>query len=195
MKGYYLLGLSLIVFISVIGCQKTVEKNPIAVIETNKGIIKVELFQDQVPNTTANFIKLAESKFYDDTKFHRVIESFMIKGGDPISRDNNNKDLWGSGGPNYKIKDEFVKGLSNLRGTLSMANRGPDTGASQFFINVVDNSYLDFDKPPYRNAHAVFGKVIEGMHVVDAIASVKTDQFDRPIESVIVKKVTIVRPS
>ncbi len=189
MKKYLVIFMLLL----VLGCQKQPIANPTAILETNLGTIKIELFQDQVPNTVANFIKLAESGFYEGTKFHRVIENFMIQGGDAISKDDNNKGLWGSGTLNYKIKDEFVKSLSNVRGTISMANSGPDTGASQFFINLVDNTYLDFDKPPYKSAHAVFGKVVEGMYVVDKIASVRIDQYDIPVENVIVQKVTIVK--
>ena len=190
MKKY----LVIFILLLVLGCQKPTVANPTAILETNLGTIKIELFHNQVPNTADNFIKLAESGFYDGTKFHRVIEHFMIQGGDGISKDDRNKDLWGTGTLNYKIKDEFLTGLSNVRGTISMANSGPDTGASQFFINVVDNTFLDFNKPPYKSAHAVFGKVIEGMSVVDTIASSRTDEFDRPLENIVVQKVTIIRP-
>ncbi len=141
-------------------------KNPIVVMETDKGNIEIELFIDKMPITAGNFKKLVESGFYDGVRFHRVIDNFMIQGGDPLSKDESKRDLWGTGGPGYAIEDEFVTGLSNLRGTISMANAGPNTGGSQFFINTVDNINLDFDKPPFESKHPVFGKVIEGMDVV-----------------------------
>ena len=159
-------------------------KNRTAVFETNMGTFELELFESQMPITTKNFIDLAEKGFYDNTRFHRVIEGFMVQGGDPLSKDDSKKARWGTGDPGYKIKDEFAKGLSNVRGTIAMANAGPNTGGSQFFINVVDNTFLD-------GKHPVFGKVVEGMEVVDEIVSVETDGQDKPVESVIVKKVTI----
>jgi peptidylprolyl isomerase len=147
-------------------------KNPIVVFDTEKGQIKIELYLDLMPITAGNFKKLVEESFYDETRFHRVIPDFMAQGGDPNSKDLNKKDLWGTGGPSYAIKDEFVKDpkLSNIRGTISMANSGPNSGGSQFFINVVDNSFLDFDDTRQPNSkHPVFGKVVEGMEVVDKI--------------------------
>ena len=108
----------------------------------------------------------------------------MIQGGDPLSKDPARDLMWGTGGPGYTIKDEFSPKLSNVRGTISMANSGPNTGGSQFFINVVDNTFLD-------NKHAVFGQVIEGMDIVDEIVSVETDGSDKPVEEIIVKKITI----
>ena len=150
---------------------------------TNKGIFKIELFEDKAPITTENFIKLVNQGFYNGLIFHRVIPNFMIQGGCPKGN--------GTGGPGYSIKDEFHKELSNLRGTIAMANRGPNTGGSQWFINVVDNCYLDFDKKPYSSAHPVFGKVIEGMNVVDEISNVKADGNDKPLQDVIIDKITI----
>lgn len=169
-----------------------------AVLETSLGTIQIELFTEQMPVTTKNFIELAEKKFYDGTRFHRVIgpakappNGFMIQGGDPWSKDSAQKVLWGTGGPGYEIKDEFAEGLSNVRGTIAMANHGPNTGGSQFFINLQDNSYLDFDKQPLTSQHPVFGKVVKGMDVVDKIAKVKTDSENRPLEDVVVEKVRI----
>ena len=159
-------------------------KNRTAVFETTMGTFKIELFENQMPITTKNFIDLAEKGFYDNTKFHRVIENFMIQGGDPLSKDGSMKSRWGTGGPGYKIKDEFVKGLSNTRGTIAMANSGPNTGGSQFFVNVVNNNFLD-------SKHPVFGKVIEGMDIVDEIVAVDTDGQDKPVEEVVVEKITI----
>lgn len=173
--------------------------NRIATFKTNKGDIKIELFEDQMPITTGNFIKLAQEKFYDGTKFHRVIDGFMIQGGDPNTK-GDNVDTYGSGGPGYTIQDEFVKGdlLTNTRGTIAMANTGqPNSGGSQFFINTVDNIGLDYDKDPASSKHPVFGRVIRGMDVVDAIEKVKTiepGRKDRPVDPVIIESVTIDTP-
>lgn len=169
--------------------------NPIAVITTNKGVIELELFADTMPITTGNFIDLSESGFYNGTKFHRVIDGFMIQGGDPNSK-GDNEALYGRGGPEKNIQDEFVSGelLTNTRGTIAMANTGqPNSGGSQFFINLVDNTNLDFDKPPFTSKHPVFGRVVKGMDVVDAIGSIETKAGDIPVEPVIVEKVEIVR--
>lgn len=157
--------------------------NRVAAFHTTKGTFRIELFEDKAPVTTENFIKLVTKGFYDGLIFHRVIPQFMIQGGCPKGN--------GTGGPGYTIKDEFHKDLSNVRGTIAMANRGPNTGGSQWFINVIDNCYLDFDKKPYSSAHPVFGKVIEGMDVVDLISNAKTDANDRPVQEIRVNKVTI----
>lgn len=154
-----------------------------AVFDTNKGKFTIELFEDKAPLTTGNFIKLVNQRFYDGLIFHRVIPQFMIQGGCPEGI--------GTGGPGYTIKDEFHKDLSNVRGTIAMANRGPNTGGSQWFINIVDNCYLDYDKKPYSSAHPVFGKVIEGMDVVDSISQVQTGRNDKPVKDVIIHKITI----
>jgi len=166
--------------------------NTIATFETTMGNFKVELFEDKSPITAGNFKKLAEEGFYDGTRFHRVIANFMVQGGDPLSKDVSQQNRWGTGGPGYAIKDEFIEGLSNVRGTLSMANSGPNSGGSQFFINVADNTNLDWDKPPAQSKHPVFGKVIEGMDVVDKIVNVDTvGGVDRPVEEVLIKKVSL----
>ncbi len=149
------------------------------VMKTSMGDIGIELFTDSAPITAGNFLKLATEDFYDNTKFHRVIDRFMIQGGDPNSKDDSKKSLWGTGGPGYSIADEFGQGLSNVRGTLSMANSGPNSGGSQFFINTADNIYLD-------GKHAVFGKVTSGMEVVDAISKVETGPNDVPQTPVII---------
>lgn len=170
------------------------ETNPRAIITTNYGVIELELFEATMPITAGNFIELAEAGFYDGTKFHRVIEGFMIQGGDPITKTDEFM-RYGQGGPDYTIPDEHVAEdhLTNVRGTIAMANRGPETGGSQFFINLVDNINLDFDKPPAMSKHPVFGQVIEGMDVVDTIGSVETGGNDIPTEDVIVESVEIVR--
>ena len=160
-------------------------------IKTTMGDITLELFTDTMPITTGNFIKLSEENFYDSTKFHRVISGFMIQGGDPNTKGDNTA-LYGTGGPGYTIKDEFVSGLSNVRGTISMANTGvPDSGGSQFFINLIDNTGLDFDKQPFSSKHPVFGKVIEGMDIVDAISKTPTNERDLPNTPVVIKDILI----
>jgi len=157
--------------------------NKIAIFHTTKGIFKIELFEDKAPKTTENFIQLANKGFYNGLIFHRVIPQFMIQGGCPKGN--------GAGGPGYTIKDEFHKDLSNLRGTIAMANRGSNTGGSQWFINVIDNCYLDFDKKPYTSAHPVFGKVIEGMNVIDEISKVQADSNDKPLQDIRINRITI----
>lgn len=174
--------LSVVLFLT--SCGGSTMKNRTAVFETTMGTFELELFESQMPITTKNFIDLTEKGYYDNTKFHRVIEDFMIQGGDPLSKDNSLKARWGTGDPGYKIKDEFAKGLSNVRGTIAMANAGPNTGGSQFFINVVDNTFLD-------GKHPVFGKVVKGMDVVDEIVAKETDGQDRPVEEVVVKRVRV----
>src|SRR5512136_918675 len=145
-------------------------------LNTSMGDITIQLFDD-MPVTAGNFKKLVEKGFYDGTIFHRVIDGFMIQGGDPTGT--------GRGGPGYSIKDEFTKHNKNERGTISMANAGPNTGGSQFFINLVDNNYLD-------KAHPVFGKVVEGMDVVDKIGKVKTSAQDRPLTVVKIVSAKVV---
>ncbi len=146
-------------------------------IETNKGNFEIDLFEKEMPTTAGNFRKLVESGFYNGVIFHRVIGNFMIQGGDPTGS--------GMGGPGYTIKDEFSSGNRNSRGTISMANAGPNTGGSQFFINVVDNNYLD-------GKHPVFGKVVSGMDIVDAISKSKTDSSDRPVEKIAIIKASFL---
>jgi peptidylprolyl isomerase len=173
----------------------TNDMNRVATFNTNKGVIKIELFEDQMPVTTGNFIKLAEGGFYNGTKFHRVIDGFMIQGGDPNSR-GTDAASYGTGGPGYTIKDEYVSGefLTNTRGTIAMANTGqPNSGGSQFFINLVDNTGLDFDKQPFESKHPVFGRVIAGMDVVDTIAKIETGPRDVPVDPVVIETVTIAQ--
>ncbi len=153
-------------------------------LQTNKGEIRLELFTETMPITTGNFIKLAKDGFYDGTKFHRVIDNFMIQGGDPLTKDSSKKSMWGTGDPGYKIKDEFTDNNKNDRGTISMANAGPNTGGSQFFINLVNNNFLD-------SKHPAFGKVVTGMDVVDTIAKVQKEAQDRPVEDVVIEKVVV----
>jgi cyclophilin family peptidyl-prolyl cis-trans isomerase len=144
--------------------------NRTANFSTNHGDFSIELFEDRAPATTKNFIDLAEKGYYDGLTFHRVIAGFMIQGGCPQGT--------GTGGPGYKIKDEFHPELRHdTPGVLSMANAGPNTGGSQFFITLAATPWLD-------NKHAVFGKVVSGMDVVQKIGGLRTDSGDRPAESV-----------
>lgn len=168
------------------------DMNPVAVLETNLGVIEIELYKDLMPITAGNFEKLVSEGFYDGIQFHRVIDGFMIQGGDPNTKTPNAL-TYGTGGPGYAIQDEFVTNdlLTNTRGTISMANSGPNTGGSQFFINLANNSFLDFDKEPLQSKHPVFGRVVAGMEVVDTIAKVETNQRDLPVEPVVIKKATI----
>ncbi len=147
-------------------------------LETTLGDLRIELFEDTMPVTAGNFRKLVEKGFYNGVIFHRVIPDFMVQGGDPTGT--------GRGGPGYTIKDEFTPENRNARGTISMANAGPNTGGSQFFINVVDNTRLDLK-------HPVFGKVVGGMEVADAISRAPRSRQDRPLTDVVIKKASVIR--
>ena len=166
--------------------------NSIVVLSTSLGDIEIELFEDMMPITAGNFKDLVQKSFYDNTKFHRVIDGFMIQGGDPLTKTDDNM-RYGTGGPGYAIDDEHVSGefLTNIKGTISMANSGPNSGGSQFFINLVDNKNLDFDKQPLSSQHPVFGHVINGMDVVNNIGGVETDTRSLPTEEVVVESVVI----
>ena len=155
--------------------------NPVVTIETSHGTFQAELYQDQVPKTAANFIELARKGYYDGVIFHRVIDGFMIQGGDPTGT--------GRGGPGYTIKGEFSPALRHEdEGLLSMANAGPNTGGSQFFVTLAATPWLD-------NKHAIFGKVTEGMDVVRAIGKVPTGAQNRPKEDVVMKSVRVEEPA
>jgi len=168
-----------IIALFLVGCsnQGGDSMNKVSVFETSKGTFDIELFTDKAPMTTKNFIDLTEKGFYDGLIFHRVIGGFMIQGGDPNGE--------GTGGPGYEIKDEFHPDLKHdSEGILSMANRGPNTGGSQFFITLAATPHLD-------GRHTVFGKVVKGMDVVRAIEKVETGAQDKPVEDVVIKKITI----
>ncbi len=151
--------------------------NRLAHFTTNLGDFQVELFEDRAPATTKNFIDLVEKGFYDGIVFHRVIEGFMLQGGCP---DGN-----GRGGPGYTIPDEFHAELSHdSEGVLSMANSGPNSGGSQFFVTLTPTAWLD-------GKHAVFGKVIEGIETVRSIGATATGHGDRPLEPVVMETVRI----
>jgi peptidylprolyl isomerase len=155
-----------------------VKTNTRVLIETTEGNIVIELYED-MPITSGNFEKLVSQGFYNGVIFHRVIDKFMIQGGDPTGT--------GMGGPGYNIKDEFTHKPknSNDRGTISMANAGPNTGGSQFFINLVNNNFLD-------SKHPAFGRVVEGMDIVDKIGKTKTDANDRPIKEIKIIKASVI---
>jgi peptidylprolyl isomerase len=186
MEAYLpLVSLMIIGFLFIAGCtggpSDTVNPPPTSVsgttvqLTTNLGTITLVLYDD-MPITAGNFEALARQGFYNGTIFHRVIDNFMIQGGDPTGT--------GRGGPGYTIPDEFADIHSNLRGTIAMANAGPNTGGSQFFINLVDNQRLD-------PKHPVFGEVIDGMDVVDSIGKVDTDSNDRPLQDVTILQVIV----
>src|SRR5262252_8996283 len=152
---------------------------PYALFETSMGNFTIELFEQQTPNTVGNFVKLAEENFYNGVIFHRVIDGFMIQGGDPTGT--------GTGGPGYKFADEIHPQLKhNSEGILSMANAGPNTNGSQFFITLGPTPHLD-------GRHSVFGEVVEGMDVVKRIGAVPTGRQDRPVKPVTIKAIRIER--
>lgn len=171
--GIFIIGV--LVLIAGVMYYKNMNAGKIAVLETNMGTIKIELYSD-MPITAGNFEKLVGKGFYNGVIFHRIIDGFMLQGGDPTGT--------GMGGPGYSIKDEFTNHNRNDRGTISMANSGPNTGGSQFFINLVNNNFLD-------TKHPVFGKVVSGMDVVDKIAKVRTNSEDKPLSDVKIIKVHI----
>lgn len=182
-------------------------EGPTAVIKTNKGDIKVVLFAKEAPMTVENFVRLAKKDYYNNTTFHRVISDFMIQGGDPKGDGTGGESIWG-----HPFEDEFSRNLFNLRGALSMANSGPNTNGSQFFIvqnknmpkryiremepagypKEIIKAYKQGGTPWLDGRHTVFGHVIEGMDVVDTIAKSKKDSMDRPIDSVVISTIEIL---
>ena len=170
-----LVGLTFIMFTMLRGDSMTT-----ATFETSNGAFVVQLYTDKAPATTKNFIDLAKKGFYDGTIFHRVIPGFMLQGGDPTGT--------GRGGPGYTIPDEFGPGLKHdAPGMLSMANAGPNTGGSQFFITVAATPWLD-------GKHAIFGKVVKGYDLVESISKVKTGPGDKPVPDVKILKIIIKEP-
>ncbi len=195
LRAFILSGLVIVCLIACAGCTQSAPATPQATpsagtvsmtlsaesqklvkLETNMGNITIAL-DAAMPITAGNFESLVKKGYYDGVIFHRVINGFMIQGGDPTGT--------GRGGPGYMIKDEFTSNNRNDRGTISMANAGPNTGGSQFFINLVNNNFLD-------SKHPVFGKVIEGMDVVDKIAKTKTGAGDRPVQNVTIIRAVMV---
>jgi len=185
----------------LVGCSRpeaevNVEKAPepaketkvMILMKTTKGDIKLELDAEKAPKTVANFLKYVESGHYTDTIFHRVISNFMVQGGGMTADMNQKKAPW-------TVENEANNGLKNTRGTIAMARTSdPHSGGAQFFINVVDNGFLDFKAPTQQGwGYCVFGKVVEGMDVVDAIRAVPTGSGDVPKETVTIKEVTVIK--
>ena len=169
----------LVLIIGIVKMTKTSDNTQV-LLKTTMGDITIELYSKDMPITAGNFENLVKQGTYDGVIFHRVIDGFMIQGGDPTGT--------GMGDPNIpNIKDEFTKTEldQNNRGTISMANAGPNTGSSQFFINLVNNNFLD-------EKHPVFGNVTEGMDIVDKIAKVEKDSSDRPLQEVKIIKAEII---
>lgn len=170
------------------GAADQVPQNPEVIMKTSMGNITLKLYSNDAPKTVLNFIKLAKSGFYDGVRFHRVIKGFMIQGGDPLSKDDTLQDRWGTGGPGYAFPDEidpnsalYQKGYK--RGVLAMANSGPNTNGSQFFI-----MHQDYPLPP---SYTIFGEVVDGMDVVDKIATSPTNSNDRPISPITINTITV----
>lgn len=179
---------------------------PKATIKTNHGDIKIQFFEKQAPMTVENFVRLAKRDYYNGTTFHRVISDFMIQGGDPKGNGTGGQSIWG-----HPFEDEFSPELFNIRGAVSMANSGPNTNGSQFFIvenknmpkrfikqledagypKEIIKAYKQGGTPWLDGRHTVFGQVIDGMNVVDEIAKVEKDANDKPVEDVVVEKITI----
>ncbi len=161
--------------------QKIKEKMEVAVIKTNMGTIELELFPKEAPKAVENFTKLANEGYYDGVIFHRVIDNFMIQGGDPTGTGRGGESIWGK-----PFKDEFSPNLKfDQPGLLAMANAGPGTNGSQFFITLAPTPWLN-------NHHTIFGKVINGMDVVQAIGKVQTSKpYDKPVKDVVMEKVTV----
>lgn len=155
-----------------------------ATLKTNLGDIVIALDTTNTPKTAENFTTLAESGFYNGTKFHRIIKGFMIQGGDPLSKDDSKQAYWGTGGPGYQFDDEIKPTNSNGAGTISMANAGPNTNGSQFFINVADNGFLN-------GKHTVFGKVTSGYDLVEKMSMVATAPNDRPLEAIVINSIEL----
>ncbi|MFZ5479517.1 MAG: peptidylprolyl isomerase [Myxococcota bacterium] len=166
--------------------------NPTAILETSLGTFEAEIYVEQMPITGGNFVALARAGFYDGQHFHRVVPDFMIQTGCPYTRDPRDPRAGSGGPPHGTIPDELTARISNRRGTLSMANMGrPDTGGSQFFVNLADNDFLDWFAPG-PSAHPVFGRVTRGIEIADAIGRVTTDEGSRPVEPVELRRVLLV---
>lgn len=182
------------------------QQGPTAVLKTNQGEIKIQLFPEQAPMTVENFIRLAQKGYYDGTIFHRVISDFMIQGGDPEGNVTGGESIWG-----HPFEDELSRELFNIRGALSMANSGPNTNGSQFFIvqnknlpkryikqmepagypKEIIHAYKQGGTPWLDGRHTVFGQVITGMDVVDKIAKSKKDKMDKPLEDITIDSIQV----
>jgi peptidyl-prolyl cis-trans isomerase B (cyclophilin B) len=189
--------------------NEVLENEKLVEMKTNMGSIKIKLFPEQAPKTVENFVKHSENGYYDGLIFHRVINGFMIQGGDPSGNGTGGQSIYGA-----PFEDEFTQQLFNLRGALSMANAGPNSNGSQFFIvqsqqvdpgmksqmeqagypqEIVD-AYIEKGGTPWLDfRHTVFGQVIEGMDVVDTIANVRTGMQDKPLHDVVIEKVEVLK--
>jgi len=154
-------------------------------LDTSYGEISLEMYPDKAPKTVSNFVNLAKQGFYDETKFHRVIKDFMIQGGDPLSKDESQRSYWGTGGPGYSFEDE-QNDLALVSGVIAMANSGPNTNGSQFFIITAEAT------PWLQGKHTGFGKVVSGMNVVEKIQNTEVGPTDQPIEDVEIISVEIL---
>jgi len=183
-------------FVGVVGAEKIIlnamdnnmeisdDKISTATFKTSLGRFGVKFYRQDAPKTVANFIKLAKSGFYDATSFHRVIKNFMIQGGDPLSKDASQKSRWGTGGPGYRFDDEF-NNHKLVRGSLAMANSGPNTNGSQFFIVTAEAvPWLD-------GKHTNFGEIVSSLDIVLKIGNVKTGEADRPMDDIIIEKIEL----
>ncbi|KQL53207.1 peptidylprolyl isomerase [Heyndrickxia shackletonii] len=189
--------------------KEVLQNEKLVEMKTNMGSIKIKLFPDLAPKTVENFLTHSENGYYEGIIFHRVIDGFMIQGGDPSGNGTGGQSIYGE-----TFEDEFSEKLFNLRGALSMANAGPNTNGSQFFIvqskqtdsrmqgqleqagypEVIINAYMENGGTPWLDfRHTVFGHVVEGMDVVDKIASVKTNMRDKPEEDVVIEKITVLK--
>ncbi|MFT4754275.1 MAG: peptidylprolyl isomerase [Salibacteraceae bacterium] len=175
----------LVIGILFLGFGFGLKAQTIVTFYTNMGSFEVELYDSIMPITTDNIKTLVNDKYYDGVIFHRIMNNFVIQGGDPTGT--------GSGGPGYSIQDEFDSTLSNVVKTLSMANSGPNTGGSQFFINMKNNIFLDYDKAPLTSAHPVFGIVISGWDTVEMIEAVPVNGSDRPLTDVVMDSVRVTQ--
>jgi cyclophilin family peptidyl-prolyl cis-trans isomerase len=157
-----------------------------AIIKTNLGDIEVKFYGEESPLTVNNFLNLSDAGFYNGTRFHRIIKDFMIQGGDPNSKDVSKKSVWGTGGPEYRFKDEF-NSKPLVRGSLAMANSGPATNGSQFFIVTLEAT------PWLDGKHTNFGEVVSGMDIVDKIEASETDATDKPLSDVLINSIELVK--
>jgi peptidylprolyl isomerase len=177
-----------LVCILTLGLISNASSQTLVTFYTNQGNFVVELDDSIMPITAGNFKSLVTSKFYDGVIFHRIISGFVIQGGDPTGT--------GSGGPGYTIQDEFVAGQTNVKQTLSMANSGqPNSGGSQFFINLTNNTFLDFNRAPLTSKHPVFAEVVSGWPIVETIEMVAVNSSDRPINDVVMDSLRVTGSS
>ena len=175
---------------SIVSNMEKPKENPVVVLKTNLGTMKINLF-DATPAHRDNFLKLADENFYEGVKFHRVISGFMVQGGDPLSREDNRRDAWGTGGPGYTVPAEFVDTLHHCKGAVAaarlgdMANPRRASSGSQFYIVHSESGCRHLD-----GQYTVFGQVIEGLEVIDKIAALPVDAYDRPLTPCFIESVT-----